>query len=94
MQMNFGERLKLARKRKGLTQKELAEMSGVSQQLIGQIEKGEVNHQSFTARPVRVLCLGIITRKLVDYKTRILVYYLQRQSRRIGDHHANTHQNP
>ena len=42
MQMNFGERLKLARKRKGLTQKELAEMSGVSQQLIGQIEKGEV----------------------------------------------------
>ena len=63
MQMNFGGRLKLARKRKGLTQKELAEMSGVSQQLIGQIEKGEVNHQSFTARPVRVfLCLRIIAK--------------------------------
>ena len=36
----FGERIEAARKKKGLTQEELAEIVGVSQSMINHIEKG------------------------------------------------------
>jgi transcriptional regulator with XRE-family HTH domain len=39
--MDFGERLQSVRKRRGLTQRELAESSGVSLSLIRKIEQGE-----------------------------------------------------
>ena len=38
--INFGARIEAARKKKGLTQEELAEIVGVSQSMINHIEKG------------------------------------------------------
>ena len=38
--INFGARIEAARKNKGLTQEELAEIVGVSQSMINHIEKG------------------------------------------------------
>ena len=42
--MKFGEFLKLFRKRAGLTQVELAEAAGTTQQAISKLESGEVQN--------------------------------------------------
>ena len=39
--LNTGEKIKLARKRAGLTQKELGEKLGITYQQIGQYENGK-----------------------------------------------------
>jgi putative transcriptional regulator len=49
-QLGIGNRLKLARVAKGLTQEELAEKAGVTRQTIGLIEAGKYN-------PTLRLCL-------------------------------------
>lgn len=45
--LNYGERLKWARKRAGLTQLELAELSGVGQGTISKIERGDQSESSY-----------------------------------------------
>jgi transcriptional regulator with XRE-family HTH domain len=44
--MDYGERLRLAREHKGLTQIELAELSGVNQSTISKIESGHQHSSS------------------------------------------------
>ncbi|MEI6143457.1 MAG: helix-turn-helix transcriptional regulator [Mariniphaga sp.] len=44
--MNIGETIKSIRKRKGLSQKKLAELSGISQTYLSQIEKFGVRNPS------------------------------------------------
>lgn len=44
--MTLGERIKLVREEKGITQQELAEMSGVCQQMISKLETGRANATS------------------------------------------------
>ena len=41
IQLQFAERMRKARKEKGLTQKQLGELLGVSQSMIGQFESGK-----------------------------------------------------
>ena len=47
--MNYGKRLKQARKAKGLTQGELSEISGVKQGTISKIERGDQDSSGFDA---------------------------------------------
>lgn len=60
-EMEFDNRVKLARVEKGLTQEELADLAGVTRQTIGLIEAGKYN-------PTLKLCLAIsqITGKGLD----------------------------
>lgn len=48
--MNFGERLKQARRHAGLTQQELAEKSYVKQGTISKIERGDTDSSTFTVQ--------------------------------------------
>jgi len=54
----LGERLKKARKDRGLTQEQLAERSGLSTRHIAKIEKGDVN-PSFEVLSTLVKTLGV-----------------------------------
>ena len=54
----LGERLKKARKDRGLTQEQLAEQAGVSARHIAKIEKGDVN-PSFEVLSTLVKTLGV-----------------------------------
>lgn len=47
--MKYGERLRVAREHKGLTQEELAKISGVKQGTISKIERGDQNSSGFDA---------------------------------------------
>lgn len=51
--------LKAARKAKGLSQAKLAEMTGVAQQLIGQLERGEVRTTKIIYRIADALCVSV-----------------------------------
>ncbi|HEX7025876.1 MAG TPA: helix-turn-helix transcriptional regulator [Gammaproteobacteria bacterium] len=44
--MTLGDRIKLVREEKGITQQQLAEMSGVCQQMISKLETGKANATS------------------------------------------------
>lgn len=44
--MTLGDRIKLIREEKGITQQQLAEMSGVCQQMISKLETGKANATS------------------------------------------------
>lgn len=50
--MNTGEKIKLARRKAGLTQKELGEKLKVSQAMIGQYENGKRNPKLQTVRKI------------------------------------------
>lgn len=47
MEMSYGQRLAFARKRARLTQKELQQVSGVPQQTISKIERGDQSESSY-----------------------------------------------
>jgi transcriptional regulator with XRE-family HTH domain len=49
MKTTYGERLRLAREQKGLTQEQLVEKSGVKQGTISKIERGDQNSSGFDA---------------------------------------------
>ena len=49
MKTTYGERLRLAREHKGLTQEQLVEISGVKQGTISKIERGDQNSSGFDA---------------------------------------------
>jgi len=57
MAANLGERLQSVRKRRGLTQKELAKVSGVSVSLIRKIEQGDI--VSTRLETLRKLAIGL-----------------------------------
>lgn len=60
-QMKFGERLKFARERKGLTQAALAELVGISQPTVHHLEnpKKNASGSEFTPRFARVLGVSV-----------------------------------
>lgn len=65
--MTTGERIKLARKGKNMSQKELAEKIGVSASMIGQYENGLRNPKVDTIQ--RIACaLGIDWNQLVTFR--------------------------
>ncbi len=49
MKLTYGDRLRLAREHKGLTQEQLVEISGVKQGTISKIERGDQNSSGFDA---------------------------------------------
>ncbi len=57
----IGERLMLARRRKGITQARLSEMSGVTQRIISEMERGQRQGVNFATvlRLVEVLSLSL-----------------------------------
>jgi transcriptional regulator with XRE-family HTH domain len=60
MSVDLGERLQSVRKRRGLTQRQLAEQSGVSLSLIRKIEQGEID--STRLETLRKLAVGLKVR--------------------------------
>lgn len=65
------EKLTRARKQKGLSQKELAELAGVSPGLVGQLEKGKVNASLKTLKKLAevlgvTICYLILEREEMD----------------------------
>ena len=63
----FGNHLRSLRREKGLSQEALTDEAGLSKNLIGMIERGEVNP---TLISIEALAkgLGISKRKLMDYE--------------------------
>jgi len=59
--MKFGERLKLARKRKGITQAALAELAGMAQPTIHHLENPDkdASGSEFTPRLARILGVSV-----------------------------------
>lgn len=57
-QSTLGERIKLTREAKGLSQAELAKIAGVTQSTIGRYEKNEINRPSFNSVGVIASALG------------------------------------
>ena len=64
IQLRFAERMREARKKKGLTQKQLGEMLGVSQSMIGQFESGKHAPRMDT---VEKICKALDLDILADY---------------------------
>ena len=65
--MRIGERIQQARKAAGLSQKELAERLGVTQTVIGNIERGERNPKIETIDRISV-ALGTSLHTVNDYR--------------------------
>lgn len=57
MKLNYGDRLRLAREHKNLTQEQLAEKSGVKQGTISKIERGDQQSSGFDAE--LAFCLDV-----------------------------------
>jgi len=64
--MTVGEKVKKARKAKGLTQKELGEKLGVTQALIGHYESGKRNPKDETRQKIAA-ALNVNVSSLYDY---------------------------
>ena len=65
--MSLGERIRAARKEKGMTQKQLGAGIGVSQAAIGQFENGESNPKVSTLQKIAD-ALEIPIGELIDWK--------------------------
>ena len=65
--MTIGDRIKKIRQEKGLSQKELGEMLGVSQQMIGQWETGKANPKIETVDKIAI-ALKVSRNDLLDWK--------------------------
>jgi len=63
--MTLGQRLFQQRKRRQLTQQELADLAGVSQGMVARIEKGNVLDPSMTVVRKLALALGITSDYLI-----------------------------
>lgn len=60
MILKYGDRLRLARERKGLTQNELAKLTSVKQGTISKIERGDQEYSSFDIPLAQVLDISPI----------------------------------
>ncbi|PZR03510.1 MAG: hypothetical protein DI539_26210 [Flavobacterium psychrophilum] len=63
--MNTGELIKSMRVKKGLTQDELAERTGITVRTIQRIEQGKVNPRSYSIKVIAT-ALNVDSRELVD----------------------------
>lgn len=63
--MNMGQRIKLARKKAGLTQVQLAEQAGCKQADVYRIESGEVSHSKYLASILKILHLSEDTKTTI-----------------------------
>lgn len=75
--MTTGEKIKIARKKAGLTQKELGDILGVSQAAIGQFEKKHSNLQLETVRKIAD-ALNVKLYELVDDWNRFTIEELKK----------------
>lgn len=81
--MHVGENIRKLRRKKGLTQAELANKMGVSQQMVNQYENGKLNPKLETAKKIasalEVPVLELLSFSLADVPTSELLAEIERR---------------
>lgn len=81
--MHVGENIRKLRRKKGLTQAELAKKMGVSQQVVNQYENGKLNPKFETTKKIayalEVPALELLSFPLADVPTSELLAEIERR---------------